>query len=101
MLTAKEMKSIPKGNWSNAALRQAFGKKHGSPVNEMTKEGKMITIIGNRFQRKFREKHPFKQLPVKGEKESFHGNRIEAAKKLTLMGKIIQFFAQMFNRKAA
>lgn len=101
MLTAKEIKSIPKGNWSNSALRQAFGKKHGSPVTEMTKEGQSVTIIGNRFQRKFRLKHPFKQLPVQHEKESFHGNRIEAAKKISLMAKIIQFFAQLFNRKAA
>jgi hypothetical protein len=101
MITEKEMKSIPKGRWSNSALRQVFGKKHGSPVSEMTKDGNQVTIIGNRFQRRFRLNHPFKQIPVKDEKAKFQSNRIENKKQLTLMRKIIQFFAYLFNRKAA
>jgi hypothetical protein len=95
------MKSIPKGNWSNTALRNAFGEKHGSIVNDRTKDGKDVSFVGNRFQRKFRTNNPLKELPVQQEPEKYHGNRIEAKKKMNFIGKIMKFIAQMFTKKAA
>lgn len=104
MLTKREVFIIPKGFHPNSALRKVFGKKHGSPVLERVKdkdgEIKEFRIIGNRFQRRFRQRNPYDQLPVRNEPQTFHGNRLDA-KKMNWLGKIMQFFAQLLHKKAA
>lgn len=100
MLTKKEIDLIPKGFHPNSSLRKVFGKKHGSIVNERTKDGKDVWIVGNRRQRKFRANNPFRELPVE-EKETFHSNRIENKKKMNLIGRVLKFFANLLHLKKA
>lgn len=60
MLTAKEINSLPIGTYPNSYLRKKFGKKHGTPVPFQDKEGKIVTVISNRFWKRWRKKHPIR-----------------------------------------
>lgn len=69
MLTEKEVKSLPKGDYPNTQLRKKFGPKHGSPFKRRFKVGenefKDIVVVGNRAQRKESLRNPLKPLPTK------------------------------------
>ncbi len=64
MLTKQQINSLPIGTYSNSVLRSMF-KHHGTPVKFQDKDGKVTTLVVNRWWRRHRKKNPIKASNAK------------------------------------
>lgn len=104
MLTEKEIKALPPGEYPNWRLRAIFGSRHGTVVKaRYTPTGGGTEVerefVGNRAQRRFRKRNPFKPLPVPTtyKPQYQEGKGTVSAKSIGWFSRLIRFIKKQFT----